>query len=145
MVKIPSWLQRTKKIEPLPLPPDHARTARDLLRENLALIPVDMYYREDPLMKMNPQERALYLKKFFDLFKDTFLIDRIKYHTNMQAKKTLKESGSGIQDIAGANNINGMAFILDDIEKLANMHIKETAQPKPEFNKFDIIPKGNMV
>ena len=92
-------------------------------------------------MSMTPADRALYLKKFFDLSKDTFLMDRIKYHINEQAIKTVHESGSGVQDIAGSMNINGMAFIMDDIKALAKMHLKESTQPKQAFNRFDIVPK----
>lgn len=105
------------------------------------MLPVDMFYPGDPIMTMNEQDRKLYLKKFFDLYKDPFLMKRIEYHINAQAKKTIHESGNGIQDIAGAMNINGMAFVKDDIERLANMHIKESSKPKETFNKFDIIPK----
>ncbi len=133
-------LSKKKFVIEKPIEPE--RAVRELLRENLAVIPADMFYRDDPMVKMNPVDRALYLKKFFDLFKDPFLMDRIKYHINNQAIKTIHESGNGIQDIAGSMNINGMAFIKDDIEKLANMHIKETTQPpKQEFNKFSVIPE----
>ncbi len=138
-MEIRFWRRHTK-LPQVPQASPSERLVRELLRENLSVLPVDMFYREDPLLSMDPSERAIYLKKFFDLFKDPFLMDRIKYHINQQAIKTIHESGSGIQDVAGAMNINGMAFIKDDIEKLANQHIKESTRPSTEFNKFDIIP-----
>lgn len=144
MVRIPFWRQRTKPVEaPVPISPE--RAVRELLRENLAALEIDLFYSDDPLIKMDPKERTLYLKKFFDLFKDTFLMERIKFHINQQARKTIENSGKGIQDVAGAMNINGMAFIKDDIEKLANLYIKETTQPKEAFDRFQIIPKSGSI
>ncbi len=115
---------------------------RDLLRENLNLLRVDMFYSDDPLIGLTDDQRKLYLKSFFDLYKDKKLFDRIKYHINKQAQKTLANSRDGIQDIAGASNINGLAYIMDDIEKLSNMYIKETTvkEEKP-LDKFSIIPE----
>lgn len=148
-MQILSWLRRTKPLpvlpDPVPAPIDPYRAVRELLRENLAVTPVDLFYSDDPLIGLPDNDRILYLKKFFDLFKDPFLTDRVKYHINNQAKKTIELSGNGVQDIAGAMNINGMAFIMDDIEKLANMYIKESTKPKEKFDKFEIIPKvGNL-
>jgi hypothetical protein len=114
---------------------------RELLRANLNLINLDLYYGDDPLIGLKKEDRLIYLKTFFDLYKDKKLIDRIKYHTNKQAIKTLENSQSGIHDMAGALNINGMAFIMNDIEKLANMYIKEkTAKKEKPLDKFSIIP-----
>ena len=113
---------------------------RDLLRENLNLLSLDMYL-DDPLIGLSENERKLYLKYFFDLNKDLKLIERIKYNINKQAIKTLGNSKDNVQDIAGACNINGMAFIYDEINKLSNMYIKETTKPEEDFDKFDIIPK----
>lgn len=117
------------------------RDSRDLLRENLNLVQVDMFYGDDPILNLNKEERIMYLKSFFDLLKDDKLIKRMKYHINKQAQKTLANSKNGIQDIAGAMNINGIAFIIDDIEKLSNMYIKETiVQEQKPIDKFAIIP-----
>lgn len=115
---------------------------RELLRANLNLINFDMYYNDDPLIGLKKEDRLIYLKTFFDLYKDKKLVDRIKYHINKQAIKTLENSQSGIQDMAGAININGLAFVLNDIEKLSNMYIKEKTAPKEKpLDKFSIIPK----
>ncbi len=124
-----------KKIKP-------EKTSRDLLRENLNLIEVDMFYTNDPLIELTDEQRRLYLKSFFDLYKDKKLFERIKYHINIQAQRTLAHAKDGIEDIAGAATINGLAFIMDDIQKLSNMYIKETAtkEEKP-LDKFSIIPE----
>jgi hypothetical protein len=133
------WRKRHAK-----LPSSPEKDIRDLLRENLKLLEVDLFMPSDPLLKMNEEERRMYLKKFFDLFKDPFLIDRLKLHINNQARKTLKEAGNSVEDLAGSCNINGIAFILDDIKKLSNMYIKERSKPKEEIDKFAIIPKGDL-
>lgn len=116
------------------------QNARELLRENLNLLSLDMFL-DDPMIKLNEQERKMYLKYFFDLNKDLKLIERIKYYMNKQATKTLANSKDGTQDVAGATNINGMAYIYDEINRLSNMYIKETTQAEEKFDKFEIIPK----
>ena len=122
--------------------PNLEKNVRDLLRENLNLIEIDMFYIDDPILGLSDEKRRLYLKTFFDLYKDKKLFERIRYHINKQAQKTLAYAKDGIQDIAGASNINGLAYIMDDIEKLANMYIKETSikEEKP-LDKFSIIPE----
>lgn len=120
---------------------DPKRDVRELLRENLKLVSVDMFYNDDPLLSMTKEERLVYLKSFFDLFKDEKLTQRIKYHINKQAQKTLGSATNGVEDLAGAMNINGIAFIMNDIEKLSNMYIKETTVvPEKPLDKFAIIP-----
>lgn len=117
------------------------RDVRELLRENLNLIEVDMFYNDDPMFLMTKEERILYLKIFFDLYKDNKLINRLKFHINKQAQKTLGNAKDGIQDLAGAMNINGLAFVLNDIERLSNLYIKETTTPmETPIDKFAIIP-----
>ena len=120
---------------------DTERGVRELLRENLNVLPVDMFYLDDPITQLNKEERLLYLKEFADIYTNNKLFDRIKYHINKQAQKTLGNSRDGVQDIAGSMNINGMAFIMEDITRLANLHLKESTQPKEEeIDKFKIIP-----
>lgn len=120
---------------------DQHRDIRDLLRENLNLLSLDMFYRDDPLLALGKEEKIIYLKKFFDLYADQITINRIKYHINKQAIKTLENAKNGIEDTAGASNINGMAFIMEDIQALSKMYVKETAPPQdPILNKFQIIP-----
>ncbi len=122
--------------------PTQERELRDLLRENLNLITVDMFYKEDPIIKLKKEERILYLKKFSDLSKDGKLIERIKYHINKQAQMTLAAAKDGTQDVAGSMNINGLAFVIDEIERLAKQYVKETTKkPETPLSKFDIIPK----
>lgn len=116
------------------------QNVRDLLRENLSLLSIDLFL-DDPIIELNPEQRKLYLKFFFDLNKDLKLIERIKYNINKQAVKTINNSKDGVQDLAGACNINGMAFVLDEINRLANMYIKELAQSEEKFDKFEVIPK----
>src|SRR4051812_11779452 len=121
---------------------DQERDLRDLLRENLNLITIDMFYKEDPILKLKKQDRILYLKEFSDLWKDGKLVERIKYHINKQAQMTLSNSKDGVQDVAGSMNINGLAFVVDEIKRLANQYTKETTPPpKTMASKFDIIPR----
>lgn len=118
------------------------RDVRDLLRENLNLLPVDMFYLDDPLNELSPEGRILYLKTFADIYTDKKLCDRIKYQINRQAQLTLAKAQTGTEDQAGAMNINGMAFVLDEIARLANMYLLETTKPKEQpLDKFSIIPK----
>lgn len=118
------------------------RNIRELLRNNLNVIEADMFYIDDPMNSLENEQRTLYLKTFFDLYKDSKLIDRIKFHINKQAQKTLSNFKDGESDLAGAMNINGMAFIMNDIERIANMYIKETtAKAEPKIDKFKIIPE----
>lgn len=121
---------------------DNERDVRELLRENLNILPVDMFYGDDPMLKMTQEEKIMYLKSFFDIYKDEKLIERIKYNINKQAQRTLGNSKDMVHDMAGAMNINGMAFVMEDINRLANLYIKETTKPpeKP-LDKFSIIPK----
>lgn len=122
--------------------PEKKAAVRDLLRENLDLIRVDLFNFTDPLITMDKDERMLYLKYFFDLYKDVKLFERIKFHINTQARKTLQTSASELNDMAGAMNINGLAFVMNDIEKLANMYIKESAATiETPIDEYAIVPQ----
>lgn len=114
------------------------REIKELLRENLSLIPIDIFYIDDPIMQLNEEKRMNYYKKFFDIVSDKDIMERIKYLINKQARLTLQSSRDGTADAMGASCINGIASVKDDFEKLANSYIKETA-PKAEFNKHKII------
>jgi hypothetical protein len=118
--------------------------SKELLRENLKLVSLNMFYLDDPLDKLEPEQRMLYLKTFYDMYTDQKVMDRIKYHINKQAHKTLEQASEGIESTAGALNINGMAFIFDDIESLAKKYMKEKAMADgvaPPIDRFSIIPK----
>ncbi len=43
---------------------------KNLLRENLASIRIDIFYSDDPIIGMTEEERKLYLKKFYELSQD---------------------------------------------------------------------------
>lgn len=125
---------------------DSDRNIRDLLRENLNLVSLDMFYLDDPINKLSDEERKMYLKFFFDLYNSKELIQRIKYHINIQAYKTLGNAQNGVQDVSGSMNINGMAFIMEDIERLAKQHIKESTQPPEQpLDPFSIIPSVDRI
>lgn len=111
---------------------------RDLLRENLALVNLDIFYIDDPLLGVPPDKRLEYLKKFYLLCSDPEIMDWFKYLINKQVRITMQMSKDGITDPAGAMNINGMATVKDQFEKLANTYLKENVTPV-EFNKNSII------
>lgn len=123
-------------IEPTESPPK--RMIRELLRENLMTIPVDVFTLDDPLVSMSPEERKLYLRYFHDLLTDKKLIDRIKYLINKQANMTLASAQSEVLDAAGAMNINGMGVIKNEIEKLSAMYVKENTKQEVKFNPLGI-------
>lgn len=120
--------------------PELDRTVRDLLRENLATVPIDVFYIDDPMQKLPPEEKKLYLKYFADIQKDGRLPERLKFLINKQALLTLQSShtNSSVFDIAGSMTMNGIAAVKDDIQKLAIMHVKEEGAPASEFNKMGI-------
>ncbi len=127
-----------KRVKVIEKPKHLERTVRDLLRENLKTVAVDVFYPEDPLVRMNPEERKIYLKYFYELSLDRKLIDRVKFLINKQANMTLKSSDGGTFDAAGATNINGMAVVKDDIERLGVLFLKENVQKQAPFNKMGI-------
>lgn len=106
------------------------RTARDLLRENLGSISVDMFDHDDPIMAMNPVERKVYLKYFNQIMTDKRLIHRLEWLINKQANLTLKHSKDGVFDVVGSSTLNGVAVAKNDIERLSAMFVKESAEPE---------------
>ncbi len=140
-------LTRSKKdsvveqvLEP-PKPEVHVRERdmKELLRENLSLISLDIFYIDDPLAKIPPEHRLNYLKKFWDVCADPDVMEWFKYLINKQARLTLQQkmNNAGENDDLGAMNINGIATVKDTFEKLANTYVKENV-PAPEFNKNSI-------
>lgn len=107
---------------------------KDLLRENLNLVNVDIFYIDDPA-PVKPEERKLYLKKFHDMFEDKIFVERLKYLINKQARLSLQNHDpTGI----GTVNINGIATVLDDFKRLADSYEKENV-PLETINKYKII------
>lgn len=119
--------------------PIEKRPWKELLRENLNTVVVDVFYSDDPILSLTPEERKIYLKKFKDLVDDVEVINRLKYLVNLQARLTLKGAkDSGESDMAGAMNINGICVVKDDFERLKVMYNKENIGPD-KFNRFDVI------
>lgn len=106
----------------------HEREFRELLRENLQTISVDVFHYDDPVIDMTGPTRKEYLAYFYKLGVDKKLIDRIKYLINKQANLTLKNSKDGILDTAGVMKMDGLAIVKDDIERLSGMFLKEEAE-----------------
>lgn len=114
------------------------RVIKELLRENLSLIPLDLFYGDDPVIELNDTKRKKYLKKFYDIVNDKEIMERFIYIINKQVRITMQKSKDGTTDTYGAININGIATVKDDFERLANMYSKEDV-PEKEFNKFNVI------
>lgn len=105
------------------------RKQRDLLRENLGSISVDMFDQDDPLIGMSPADRKSYLKYFHSIMTDKKMITRLEYLINKQANLTLKHSKDGVFDVVGSSTLNGIAVAKNDIERLSAMFLKESAEP----------------
>ncbi len=135
--------KKTEEVKEIPRVKNQPeRDVRELLRENLNLLQVDMFYKDDPIVTLSKEDRLIYLKYFSDLLIDKRLMDRIKFHINNQARKSLENSKNGIQDMAGALCINGLAFVMDDITKLNKLYVKEKSPPpKSPLDKFAIMPQ----
>lgn len=114
------------------------RTEKDLLRENLSLVPLDIFYIDDPMLSVKPENKVAYLKKFHDICKDTDIMERIKFLINKQARLTLERSRDGTTDTMGSSCINGIASVKEDFERMGSSYLKETA-PTTDFNKYKII------
>lgn len=114
------------------------RMEKDLLRENLNLVRVDIFYIDDPILSVAAENKVAYLKKFHDICKDTEIMERIKFLINKQALLTLQHSRDGTTDIMGSACINGIASVKDDFERMGSSYLKETA-PTTNFNKYKII------
>lgn len=112
-------------------PKTHEREMRELLRENLKTVAVDVFYHDDPLISLPPEERRAYLLYFNNLIKDEKLIHRLKFFINKQANITLKESVDGELDTAGVMKMDGTSIIVDDIKRLSAMYLKENIESAP--------------
>lgn len=115
-----------------------ARDMKELLRENLDLIPVDIFYIDDPRVGIPPDKVLDYDKKFYDICRDKDVMDRIKFLINKQALITINGAKEGKLDALGGININGMATIKDDFTRLGNSYLKSIPNAEP-FNSFKII------
>ena len=131
---------RKKLAQELEKPPTQERLARELLRENLDTLVVDMFYGDDPIVLLGPEDREQYLRKFYDIMNDKDIIGRIMYLANKQANLTLKsmKDMDGLSDMAGSMNINGICVVKDDFERLGNKYKKERKEEE-KFNRFEII------
>lgn len=111
--------------------PKSTRSEIQLLRENLNLIELDIFYLDDPI-PLKESDRKQYLKVFNDFMSNKLAVDRIKYLINKQAVLALQS-----EDKLGAMNINGMATVLEDLQRLSDMYDKEVAQVDT-FNKYNV-------
>jgi len=111
---------------------------KELLRENLALVNLDIFYIDDPLLAVPQERRAEYLKKFWDLCADKDIMEWFRYLINKQVRLTMQLSKDSVQDPNGAMNINGIATVKDTFEKLANTYVKESV-PDPDFNPYQLL------
>lgn len=114
------------------------REERELLRENLSLVPIDIFYIDDPLLSVPEGKKIEYFKKFHDVCSDKDIMERIKFLINKQARLTLEHSRNGVTDTMGSACINGMASVKEDFERMGSSYLKETA-PTTEFNKYKIV------
>lgn len=119
---------------------DYERTMRDLLREDLNTVAVDIFYLDDPLIKMNPSQRREYLLYFNLLVKDKKFIERCQYYINKQATQTLMNSRNGQLDTAGVMKMDGMGTIKDDVERLSKMFLTEEV----EYSKQPLSPADSL-
>lgn len=109
----------------------HEREMRELLRENLKTVAVDVFYHDDPLVRLGPEERRAYLFAFHNLWKEGKLIERLQFFVNKQANLTLKESLDGELDTAGIMKMDGTSIIIDDVKRLSAMYLKENTENPP--------------
>lgn len=116
----------------------HEREMRELLRENLKTVAVDVFYYDDPLLTLNPEERKTYLTYFNVLVNDKKLIDRLKFFVNKQANITLKESIHNELDVAGVMKMDGINTVIDDMKRLSAMYLQEEAM-KESMSKSDAL------
>lgn len=114
------------------------RQCKELLRENLGLVPIDIFYIDDPKLAV-PQEKLVdYYRKFYEICKDKDVMDRIRYLINKQVRLTVDNAREGTMDGLGGININGMATVKDDFTRMANSYLKEMPTEEP-FNKFNVL------
>jgi len=118
-------------------PKTRERMLRELTRENLGLLPLDIYYLDDPLLGIPPDRREAYLKKFHDLCEDEEVMEWFKYLINKQVRMTMHQSKDGDSDQSGAVNINGIATVRDTFKNLAHKYAKENV-PEEDFNRYQV-------
>ncbi len=119
------------------------RLARELLRENLGSVTVDMFGVSDPLVLMEGDERKLYLKHCADLAKDEVLMGLIRMLINQQVVRTMHAGSKQMDpkfDFAGAMKIDGIAIVKDALDVRASMHFKEAPKIE-EFNPYGVFPE----
>lgn len=114
------------------------REIKELLRENLSLVAVDIFYIDDPKLLIPPDQIVEYYKKFFDICRDKDIMERIKFLINKQVRLTIEAGKNGKIDDIGGVNINGMATVKDDFMNLANSYLKAVPQAE-EFNRHKVI------
>lgn len=110
------------------------RAVKELLRENLGLVSVDIFYINDPVLRVTEDKKKEYYKKFYDLCRDDDVMERIKYLINQQVRLNIDNARQGDADIMGGININGMATIKDDFTRMSNSYLK-LAPEKPIVEK----------
>src|ERR1035437_1168565 len=104
--KIEEWFGTKKE--------NRSRLVKELLRENLDLLPLDIYYIDDPRLEIQPDKLVEYDRKFYDICRDKDIMDRIKFLVNKQGRITIQHGfENGTLDALGSININGMATVRD--------------------------------
>jgi hypothetical protein len=136
--KILTFFSEPQVVEKPPEEKPRERLAKELLRENLMLVPLDMYYVDDPILEIAEDKRKKYLKKFANICGDRDVMERFNYLINKQVQITMNRALMGQSDVNGSFNINGIATVKDDFQRLANSYVKETV-PEEDFNKYKII------
>lgn len=116
---------------------DIQRDSKQLLRENLSLVAIDIFYTDDPILDVPFDKKVEYYKKFYDICRDKDVMERIKFLINKQATLTLKSSRDGVTDAMGSACINGIASVKEDFEKMGSSYLKETVE-QVKFNEFSI-------
>ena len=73
------------------------------------MVPVDIYYIDDPLLSVDPDKRLDYLKKFSEVVDDPDIMERFKYLVNKQ------------ENLIGASLETGVIVINDLNAKVATV------------------------
>jgi len=125
-----------------PEKPSIKREIRELLRENLKCISVDVFHYDDPIMKLNPAERTEYLTYFHVLVNEGRIIERLEFLINKQANVLLKNgtAENGELDMTAMMTMNGLTSFKNDIEKLSGMFLQEKSENEltQEYNKTNL-------
>lgn len=122
--KIKNYFSKKETI----LNPSHEREFRELLREDLKTVSVDVFHYDDPVLSMSGPSRREYLRYFHNIATENKFTERVKFLINKQANMTLKNSKDGTLDTAGVMKMDGLATVKDDIERLSAMFLKEEAE-----------------